>query len=152
MKNDITERFAPLTQAIKKFVQSFNEEYDVCMGTDFYVVTVTNTIVYTIAMSEKSGQAFYNNFVSRFPKCGQLSIFTLSLLHELGHLEMEWDEEDDIDLRNIITTDEEYFNLHNERIATDWAGEYATEHLDEMTKLDQQFINFITRTINKLLI
>ena len=64
-------------------------------------------------------------------------------MHELGHLETEWDMVDDTEERNKITDNATYFQLYNERIATDWAGEYLTDHKAEMQMLERQILTEI---------
>jgi hypothetical protein len=125
---------------VKHFVQSINEEYDCAMGLDFMAQLDNDIVVWSILTLEKSGEAFYNNFVSRFPKAKGFSLFTLSVLHEVGHLETENEMEDDVDIRNNeIMTNEEYFNLFNERIATDWAGYWIEKNFQKAISLDATF-------------
>jgi hypothetical protein len=63
-------------------------------------------------------------------------------LHEVGHLETENEMEDDVDIRNNeIMTNEEYFNLFNERIATDWAGYWIEKNFQKAINLDDTFRN-----------
>jgi hypothetical protein len=125
---------------VKHFVQSINEEYDCAMGLDFMAQLDNDVVVWSILTLEKSGEAFYDNFVSRFPKAKGFSLFTLSVLHEVGHLETENEMEDDTDIRNNkIMTNEEYFNLFNERIATDWAGYWIEKNFQKAISLDATF-------------
>ena len=133
-----------INEAVRNFVQSINEEYDCEMGLDFMAQLDTDIIVWSILTVEESGEAFYNNFISRFPKAKGFSLFTLSVLHEVGHLETENEMEDDTDTRNNeIMTDEEYFNLFNERIATDWAGYWIEKNFQKAINLDDTFRNVL---------
>ncbi len=86
-----------IDEIVRNFVQSINEEYDCEMGLDFMAQLDSDIVVWSILTLEKSGEAFYNNFVSRFPKAKGFSLFTLSVLHEVGHLETENEMEDDND-------------------------------------------------------
>ena len=131
-----------INETVKIFVQSINEEYDCVMGLDFMADLANDVIVWSILTIEKSGEAFYDNFISRFPKAKGFSLFTLSILHEVGHLETENEMEDDVDIRNNeIMTNEEYFNLFNERIATDWAGYWIEKNFQKAINLDDTFRN-----------
>ena len=71
-------------------------------------------------------------------------------MHELGHLETEWDVVDDTKERNTITDNETYFDLYNERIATDWAGEYLTENKEEMLMLERQILTELKKVWAKI--
>lgn len=128
-----------INHTIQKFIQNFNEEYDCCMELDFCAYLDTNTIAWSILCPDHSSQTFFENFVLRFPKVAGFDIFTLSILHELGHLETEDEMEDDTKERAKNLSDEEYYNLFNEKIATDWAGEWIMNHYEEALSLDNQF-------------
>lgn len=134
--------FEKINETVREFVKSIDEEYDCRMGLDFMACLDSDIVVWSILTLEKSGEAFYDNFVSRFPKAKGFSLFTLSVLHEVGHLETENEMEDDIDIRNNeIMTNEEYFNLFNERIATDWAGCWIEKNFQKAINLDDTFRN-----------
>lgn len=145
------QSFREVTKELNAFVRSFDEEYSCVLGSSFEAHINENTIHYSIAFGEKAGVAFYDNFISRFPKCKSLSLFCLSFLHELGHLETEYDMVDDIKAREKVKTYEEYFNLYNERIATDWAGNYATKHLKEMKIFDKKISEKMEKVLDTLL-
>lgn len=131
-----------INEVVRNFVQSINEEYDCEIGLDFMAQLDSDIVVWSILTLEKSGEAFYDNFVARFPKAKGFSLFTLSVLHEVGHLETENEMEDDVDIRNNeIMTNEEYFNLFNERIATDWAGYWIERNFQKAINLDDTFRN-----------
>ncbi len=133
----INEIFAPLTELLNDFARTFDEEYSVKFNSDFQANVSEMRIYYTIVMSDPDSKAFRENFVHRFPSCADFDIFILSFMHELGHLETEWDMEDDVNLRNEIQDHEKYFNLHNEWIATEWAGNYLTKNHDQMKQFEK---------------
>jgi hypothetical protein len=125
-------------------------------GYDFYNVSpftfegllsdadnIADVIGYTVVMPSDSVDEFTADFVRRFPACKCFHPFTLSFMHELGHLETEWDMVDDTEERNRITDNATYFKLHNERIATDWAGDYLTEHTAEMLIIERQVLTML---------
>lgn len=149
---DIVKELEPLTAVVREFVKSFDEEYDAVLGPDFMANMDEDVVVYSIAMSDAGGQSFRDNFVKRFPECDCLSTFALSLFHEVGHLETEWDMDDDVELRNSDKMDDEtYYNLHNEWIATQFAGEWATSHLEKAKQFDLKFNEVARAIIGRLL-
>lgn len=135
--------FAPLTDALMAFAHTFNEEYAVEFANQFCADVDSDTIYYSILYSERGGESFYNNFVRRFPACRGFSLFLLSFMHELGHLETEWDMDDDTEMRSKVTEDEDYYNLHNEFIATQWAGEWIETHLAAAREYDTKFTQIL---------
>ena len=135
--------FEKINETVKEFVKSIDEEYDCRMGLDFMACLDENVVVWSLLCTETSSKAFYDNFVSRFPKAKGLSFFTLSILHEVGHLETEWEMEDDVEIRNSKMTNEEYFNLFNEIIATDWAGSWIENNFQKAINLDDIFRNVL---------
>ena len=146
MMTEIRNDFSPVTALLSAFARTFDEEYTVELGADFEAVD-DEKIVYAIAMMDEGATSFRENFVKRFPACEVFDIFTLSFMHELGHLETAWDMVDDVAQRNAIhaITDKakayrRYYALHNERIATDWAGEYLTDHLAEMQEWERKVL------------
>ncbi len=146
MMTEIRNDFSPLTDLLAAFVRTFDEEYSVELGADFEAVD-DEKIVYAIAMVDDGATSFRENFVKRFPACAVFDIFTLSFMHELGHLETSWNMVNDVAQRNAIhaMTDKvkayrKYYALHNERIATDWAGEYLTDHLVEMQEWEAKIL------------
>lgn len=148
---DVLKEFETLTAIVREFVQSFDEEYDVRFGSDFMALLDEDVVVYTIAMGDTCAGTFRKNFLERFPACECLSVFTMSILHEIGHLETEWDMEEDTALRNDSKiTDEQYYALHNEWIATQWAGEWATANLATALAFDRKFQAEAMATIGRI--
>ena len=144
----IEKDFAEITADLDAFVQQFDEEYTCTVGGDFEALLDTVQIVYAVFMSDRGAKTFYANFVQRFPLCAGFDIFTLSFMHELGHLETEWMIEDDTEQRNKIMTDNEYYDLYNERIATDWAGHYLTAHLSQMKIWEKNILTKIKKVLD----
>ena len=69
------------------FVQEFNEDYTAEMGADFCCYPMLGEIEWSLLIVDEAGLAFYENFCSRYEEVESFNIFTLSLLHEIGHLE-----------------------------------------------------------------
>lgn len=136
---------------ITSLLSEFDEEYTAKMGTDFEVNLDTKIVYWSLLYPEKSGQSFYDNFCSRFPIVKTLSIFTLSLFHEIGHIETEDEMIDDTDIRNTHLSAEEYFNLFNEKIATDWAGNFIENNFARVEKFDDSIFEIIYSFYDTLL-
>jgi hypothetical protein len=148
----IANDFQEVTSILEAFAQTFDEEYLVQFGSDFQADNMEETIYYTIAIVDEGAKSFRANFEKRFPVAKDFDIFTLSFLHELGHLETEWDMVDDIKQRNEIRglkDSERYYNLHNEKIATDWAGEYLTDHYTTAKALENKCLKIIKQVWEK---
>jgi hypothetical protein len=139
----VDEIFDSVTEVLADFVRTFDEEYTVALSGDFMADNIEECIYYAPMSPAESGEAFRQNFIKRFPVCKAFSLFMLSFMHELGHLETEWDMVDDTDERNATKDNETYFALHNEKIATDWAGEYLTDHFSEMVEFDRELLEIL---------
>lgn len=129
-----------INRAVSAFVKSIDEEYDARMGIDFGACMDENIVEWSLIVPEGGGKEFYENFCTRFPVAWGFDLFTLSILHEVGHLETEWEMVDDTKIRNRKgLTNTEYFNLFNERIATDWAGEWIENNIKLALDIDKIF-------------
>lgn len=151
----IRKDFAPITRALNAFVRTFDEEYSCALGADFEAVD-DEMIIYAIAMPDEGATTFRADFIRRFPACADFDLFTLSFMHELGHLETAWDMVNDIKQREAIHAmkDKEkayrkYYALHNERIATDWAGEYLTENHEAMKAWEEKILRIFKKVLDK---
>lgn len=132
---------------INKIVKEFDEEYSASLNEKFSADIISNEISYAIAVKEESTDNFVKNFVERFSCAEKYNPFLLSILHEIGHLETIDEMVDDILERNSDTiTDEEYFNLHNEKIATDWVGFW----LEDNEELAKKYNTEIEKSLFKL--
>ena len=150
------EDFAPVTRLLTAFVQSFDEDYACELGSDWEADYDEYIITWSFVMADRSAQSFRDDFIKRFPTCRDFDTFTLSLMHELGHLETCDEMEDDTSLRVAIyamtdraKADEVYYGLHNERIATDWAGWYLTAHHDRMKAWEQKILESLKKVLDK---
>ena len=131
---------------VENFVKTFDEEYSTVMGDEFYVYLDENLICWTLICDDEGAIAFEENFRKHFPIAKNFDVFTLSILHEIGHLETEDEMIDDTQYRNSEKiTNEEYFKLHNERIATEWAGDW----LEENYSIAKNFENKLHKLLNE---
>lgn len=122
-----------LHSAINNLLEQVNEEYSAIQSDTFEADIEDDTIYFAL---ENIQDAFYEDFTSRYPMASAFEPFTLSVLHEIGHLETEDDTIDDIEERNAITTATEYFALYNETIATDWAGFFIEDNYTTVMQFD----------------
>lgn len=122
-----------LHSAINNLLEQINEDYTAIQSDIFEADTEEDAIYFAL---ENIQDAFYDDFINRFPVASAFEPFTLSVLHEIGHLETEGDTIDDIEERNAITTATEYFALYNETIATDWAGFFIEDNYTTVLQFD----------------
>ena len=128
------------------FIQEFNEDYTAEMGADFCCYPTLGEIEWSLLIVDESGLAFFENFYSRYKEVEDFNIFTLSLLHELGHLEtLKKMDFDSTRRRTQGLTNEEYFNLHDEVIATDWAGTWIRENFGYAKIIDEHFSQLLSQ-------
>lgn len=140
--------FIELNNCVNNFVKQFFEDYQAEIGLEFECFLDDCLIQYAIVATEKEEEEFYNNFVKRFPRAKNFSTFTLSVLHEIGHLETEDIMIDDTEIRNKPLTNKQYFNLYNEKIATNWAGRWINENFEEAKKINETFIKLLDNVYN----
>lgn len=140
-----------INKVINTFIKTIDESYSARMGNDFVACLNESVIEWTLIYVGNGGQAFYDNFVTRYPTAKNLQLFTLSILHEIGHLETEDEMEDDIEIRKTNLSNKDYFNLFNERIATDWAGKWIENNLDTAITLDKTLYKIIFEFYKKCL-
>ena len=124
-----------INDCIEKYIKKWHLKAR--LSTDFCYFPSKRVVCWTLLVSEKNDKDFSNFFESLGCKV-KADIFIYSLLHEIGHSQTLFllsDEEynyshDRADDKTI--TNEEYFNLPNEIIATKWAVEYLNDHAEEV--------------------
>lgn len=141
----IDELLDKINSIIDQFVKSIDEDYSARFAADFMACLDEDVVEWALAVPENDGAAFYDNFIERFPHAAHYSFFLLCLLHEVGHLETEWNMIDDVIARNKSMRPADYYKLHNERIATDWAGEWLADNPRKAQTLDRE----LTAAINE---
>ena len=141
----ISKEFSELTSALDAFVkENFDEDYSVELGSDFFVDLDTDIIRYAVICPEADEKSFCADFINRF------SADALSDARSRT-LEEEWQMEDDAKERELCTKAEDYYKLFNERIATDFAGEWITKHHDFAKECDKKFIAIYEKILDNLL-
>ena len=128
-------------QNITNILNAFLEPFDceAAASTDFAYYTASNTISYAFVVSDEHADSFLKFTHSLFPNINA-NVFLWSFFHELGHHEAEDDFEDEEweeyrEKASKCSSDEEYYNLPIEYAATYWAGQYMTNHYNEIKKL-----------------
>lgn len=139
-----------INNIITDFIQTIDEDYTSRVGSDFCALIGDEIIEWSLICSEKSATSFYNHFVSLFPQAKEFNLFTLSILHEVGHLETVNEMVDDVTERNTIKDCENYYNLHNEKIATTWAGYWIEDNYKQVKALDNKLEKIIKKFENSL--
>ena len=146
---------------VKALVRLVDKEYNCRLGLDFGAIDELDMVEYAILQSDFCAQAFATNFVNKCQPAASLSIFTMSLLHELGHLETSNEMRDDTQQRDkvhdLFSRDqkkgmEKYLKLHNEVIATEWAYSWFLENLAIVRAWDKSLTEIMKKfcKVNKI--
>lgn len=135
------------TSAIDDILNKFLEPFEATAfaGYDFAYFYKKSEIMYSFVTDARMDKLFMLNAKNLGLKC-KIDTFLLAFLHELGHhetLDQIEDQEADYsrDVKKTLTsTDEDciiYFNLPDERAATEWAINYIHNHAEELARLWQ---------------
>lgn len=141
MTNDVNTTLDLLTAILNEYCKKFDLE--VLEDTDFAFYR-DGVITYTVVVTERFDRMFLNYCEINFPLVNA-PIFLWSLFHEIGHA-MTDDEIDDEVYDFCFNTklgldgenDEDtmtYFNLPDERVATEWGYYYMLNHEQEVSEL-----------------
>lgn len=130
---------------LNKFLESF--ECEAKLGSDFSYWYSDSLICFALAISESSDRDF-QEFCRELQPELHCDTFLLSFMHELGHHETldEWDDDEYLDMKiqkekiNKMKVSQKeknfmYFNIPDERRATEWGLQYMMEHQTEITQL-----------------
>lgn len=116
---------------MKKLVEVLNTianefECDVEVGNEFAYYYAESLIVVDPTDNDDTFLAFAraNGLDTR------VGSFVISFFHELGHNETIDDVEEEFEGDKDTLTTEEYFNLEEEWLATEWAIDYCNSHID----------------------
>jgi len=133
---------------ITKILNEYCKQFDcVCEPSDdFYYFYDSSTVTFAFVTTEWIDKQFVK-FYETLGLNVKCDTFLLSLFHEIGHHHTieEVEEEDYIysqDVKDWIDEQEAseelldmYFNLPDEKIATQWAVDYINTHIDEVYNL-----------------
>lgn len=121
-------------QIIKSFIQEITNHKWIVKKSFQWCINLKDTLYYTHDEGTKSAIAFKNNFITRYPDAANYLDITLSILHEIGHY-MTRDE------MNYIYPDtytyDEYFAVHDEMIATNWAINYIINNEERVKNFEK---------------
>lgn len=141
-----------INRVLDKFLEPFDCTAD--LGTDFCYIYSESKIEYALVESEQSIADFMGS-VNRLHPRVKADCFLWSFLHELGHNEtMNEMTDEEIDESEAIKEKIEkgelskfaYYDTVEERLATEWAVEYAETHTEELltfwNKLQKAIMDF----------
>ena len=139
-----------INSTLNSMVKTFDENYSVIFSDKFAVDLVNEIITYALLVDSRNDK-FYENFVSRFPCVKNFNLLLLSVLHEIGHLETQDEMENDTEIRNTELDEETYFNLFNEKIATDYAGFWVQDNFEIAKKYNDEIEKVLFEMYEKVL-
>lgn len=137
------------------FVNEIDEFEDVQMGVEFFCYPTTNEIFISLVASENAVEEFMTTLLER-TDVRDISEFTWSLLHEVGHCET-WGvmtKRTTNHCRNVkrkIMQGKQpsvnYYYLTDERIATDWAIKFVENNYEKVKKFDKRILKYLKKFI-----
>lgn len=137
------------------FVNEIDEFEDVQMGVEFFCYPTTNEIFISLVASENAVEEFMTTLLER-TNVRDISEFTWSLLHEVGHCET-WGvmtKRTTNHCRNVkrkIMQGKQpsvnYYYLTDERIATDWAIKFVENNYEMVKKFDKRILKYLKKFI-----
>lgn len=137
------------------FVNEIDEFEDVQMGVEFFCYPTTNEIFISLVASENAVEEFMTTLLER-TDIRDISEFTWSLLHEVGHCET-WGvmtKRTTNHCRNVkrkIMQGKQpsvnYYYLTDERIATDWAIKFVENNYEKVKKFDKRILKYLKKFI-----
>lgn len=130
---------------LNKFLEPFECKSE--LGSDFSYWYSESLICFALAVTE-SNDIDFREFCKELQPELHCDIFLLSFMHELGHHETldEWNDEEYLDMKiqkeqiNKMKVSQReknfmYFNIPDERRATEWGLQYIMEHKTEIALL-----------------
>lgn len=144
-----------LLNYLNEFAKIFNKRYFVKVANEFAALLEEEGI--TVAKTFSISDFYFISNMYRFDGGKDLPLlhpFTWSFLHELGHLETSWNMVDDADIRERMMASpdsprdsfEEYCQLHNERLANDWARDFVATNKELARHFDRHITELITNS------
>ena len=158
------KELAKLNKTIGRVVESFGCNFG-GMSSDFHCYCGEDdayTVFYSILTPADTDSRFVNMFADEFHING-VGVFTLSLLHEIGHcftyqnlskndIEFSNKSKEIIDeIKDRETKDREYFHLPDELIASAWASNFIKNNRKEVLHFDNLMKKELKRFYRKCL-
>ena len=163
-KKLFNKELAKLNKTIGRFVESFGCNFG-GMSTDFHCYCGEDdayTVFYSILTPVDTDKRFLDMFANDF-HIENVGIFTLSLLHEIGHCftyqnlsknDIKFCNESKkiIDrMKNREVKDKEYFHLPDELMASAWAAGFIENNRKEVLHFDNLMKKELKRFYRKCL-
>jgi hypothetical protein len=136
-----------------EFINDIDDFEDVTLGLDFSCFPTTNEVQIAVIASAVSVDDFRQNLYSR-TQVRDISEFTWSLLHEVGHCQT-WHMMNDRTIHHCQNIKrklergslprEVYYNLTDERIATDWAIRFVDHNHEIVKEFDYQILKMLDK-------
>jgi hypothetical protein len=121
------------------------------LGNEFTYCSVDNIIEFTLVFPTQDDKDFLE-FAHQLRPQVKADVFLISLMHELGHAETmdEWEDSEYFSMRDekdiisdsvtqfVISRSEanfQYFNIPDEKRATEWGLDYMINHSQEISSL-----------------
>lgn len=116
-----------LNELLNTIVEEF--ECEAVESNEFAYYYAENKICYTLESNEEVDSVFLA-LVRANGLDERVGAFVISFFHELGHNETIDEIEEEFEGDKDSLSLEEYFNLEEEWIATEWAIDYCNSHID----------------------
>lgn len=146
--------FEEVARVYRKITYSLDDSLIFEWGTDYSVEEETNTITIPLIESEQ-GQKDFSNSVMKIletkenkTELEKIDILMYSLYHEIGHLKSEQGDFISKVGRKIANTSNKiglkklsrliYYNLPEERNATQWACDYISNHYNKILESQEE--------------
>ena len=136
-----------------EFINDIGDFEDVVLGMDFSCFPTTNEIQIAVIASAVSVDDFRQNLYSR-TQVRDISEFTWSLLHEVGHCQT-WHMMNDRTINHCKNVKRKinrgslprttYYSLTDERIATDWAIRFVDRNHEIVKEFDYQILKLLDK-------
>jgi hypothetical protein len=135
------------------FINEIDDFEDVQLDTDFCCFPETKEIFVSVIAIEDALCEFMENLLER-TTVNDISEFTWSLLHEVGHCETEYilskrtNNHCKYEKRKIAKGKQptkNYYHLTDEKMATNWAIKFVEHNYDFVKNFDTKILKFLKK-------
>lgn len=126
----------------KEIVSTILDDYTVVIDSEFFADLDEQLIGIAPFKINKYEQSFMDYIHSTYSNAPQFPNFLYSILHEIGHVETEneMEEVDEDTLKHYRGLGvHEYYRLHDETIATEWAVNFMLENQVKCEEWDKRY-------------
>ena len=137
------------------FINEIDDFEDVQLNNEFCCYPTTNEIFISVLASQNSVEEFMTTLLER-TRIKDISEFTWSLLHEVGHCETVYllSERVNNHCRNVKkkiakgkVPSINYYSLTDEKIATNWAIRYIENNYEDVKAFDAVVLGLLKKFI-----